>query len=85
MGTDHYGKYYWCVKVKKTISKDGEIYIMADNVVVNNDGSVSFIGKDVYPNLILPAGSWLAVYAASLLDGSAVAVEHWAGEVDRSE
>ena len=31
----------------------------------------------------LAAGKWTAYYAASCLDGSAVAVQHWAGEVER--
>jgi hypothetical protein len=34
-----------------------------------------------HPVLVVPAGSWSGVYAASVLDGSAVAVEHWEGEV----
>ena len=33
--------------------------------------------------LALAAGKWTAFYAASCLDGSAVAVQHWAGEVER--
>ena len=33
--------------------------------------------------LALAAGKWTAYYAASCLDGSAVAVQHWAGEVER--
>ena len=33
--------------------------------------------------LALAAGKWTAFYAASCLDGSAGAVQHWAGEVER--
>jgi hypothetical protein len=30
-------------------------------------------------------GNWIACYAASLIDGAAVAVERWKGEVNRGE
>ena len=33
--------------------------------------------------LALAAGKWTAFFAASCLDGSAGAVQHWAGEVER--
>lgn len=33
--------------------------------------------------LALAAGKWIAFYAATLLDGSAGAVMHWVGEVER--
>lgn len=92
MSCERYGNYYWCVKVKKTVSTDGEIYVHADEVEVK-DGSVIFLGygwtdgeKDrqrLQVNLALGPGSWTAIYAASCLDGSAVAVDHWAGEVVR--
>lgn len=87
-----YGRLYWCVKVPKEISKSGEIYLFADDVRVREDGSLEFEHrwetKDltprsfVRPNLILAPGQWIAVYAASCLDGHAVAVVHWKGEVE---
>jgi len=82
-----YGKFYWCAKVPREISKDGEIYLMADDVCVV-DGCVRFIQKrdeagttTERVNFLIPAGKWHAVFAASVLDGSAVAVEHWKGEI----
>jgi len=89
-GTFQYGNYYWGVKVLKTVSADGEIYLTADRVETRPDGSLWFLNCDnkkpePVPNLVLPAGKWLAVYAASVLDGAAVAVEHWKGEITRSE
>lgn len=88
-GTARYGDFYWCVKVPKTISDDGDIYVMADSIEVHQDGSLWCIGHSVkdeskkQPVLVLAAGSWLVTYAASLLDGAAIAVEHWSGEVSR--
>jgi hypothetical protein len=95
MSCEKYGHKYWCVKVKKTISGDGEIYLNADEVQFRPDGSVVFLGygwnihtgektrADLIVNLALSSGSWIAVYAASCLDGGAVAVQHWKGEVIR--
>ena len=82
MGPEKYGQYYWCVKVTKGISESGEIYVHADNISTSDNGAIVF-GGNTGPNLIIPSGKWLAVYAASVLDGSAVAVEHWKGEVVR--
>ena len=83
MPTSDAGRYYWCAKVTKDLSPDGEIYVFADDVVLT-DGAAVFLrdsdGKQ-YPNLVISAGKWSAVFAASVMDGHAVAVEHWAGEV----
>lgn len=82
-GPAKYGRFYWCVKVSEEISPDGEIYAYASEVKTNQDGSLWLIGKEAHPNLVLPSGKWLACYGASVMDGSAVAVEHWKGEVVR--
>jgi hypothetical protein len=83
MAPSDVGKYYWCAKVTQDLSDDGEIYVYADDVVIA-DGAVVFLrdsdGKR-HPNLVVPAGKWIALFAASVFDGHAVAVEHWAGEV----
>ena len=85
--TKDYGRYYWCVKVPKTVSKDGEIYVYADQVRVLPSGVLECVAqsKDGIErmNLGLAPGQWTAIYAASVMDGSAVAVEHWSGEVSR--
>ena len=92
-----YGNKYWCVKVPKTMSKNGEIYVFADDVRFQQDGSVLFMGygwdtsvrprvktrEELAVNLALAPKNWTAVYAASCMDGSAIAVEHWAGEIVR--
>ncbi|MFH7025989.1 MAG: hypothetical protein ACHBN1_11425 [Heteroscytonema crispum UTEX LB 1556] len=40
------------------------------------------MGKEKkYPNLVIAPNKWLIVYAASVLDGRPVAVEHWKGEI----
>jgi hypothetical protein len=80
--TSSYGNYYWCVKVAKMLFKNGEIYLHAERVVLDR-GAVVFISNKDCPVLVVPAGSWSAVCAASVIDGSAVAIEHWEGEVVR--
>jgi hypothetical protein len=83
-GAEKYGRFYWCAKVVEEISKDGEIYVHADDARVI-DGELLFIrrreGGEEQINLAIAPGKWLAVYAASVFDGHPVAIEHWAGEV----
>jgi hypothetical protein len=82
----NYGNLYWCVKT--TMSKDGEIYLHADSVRFTPTGDVVFSNApnpakgdtEPTPMLALASGHWTALYAASTLDGHAVAVEHWKGE-----
>jgi hypothetical protein len=87
----NYGRTYWCVKTN--LSKDGEIYVHADRLEMR-EGTLFFFGShrreesDRPPGpegilLMIAAGHWRAVYAASGIDGSAVAVQHWEGEVIR--
>lgn len=78
-----YGKYYWCIKTN--LSKDGEIYAWADSVRVGSGGELCLMrdrdtGEEV--NMLIPAGKWFSIYAASVIDGAAVAVQHWKGEVN---
>jgi hypothetical protein len=91
-GPARYGDSRYCVKTP--LSKDGEVYVMADSVAVDPSGALVFTGRfrDGDPDspgrpaeatLILAPGRWTACYAASCLDGSAVAVERWEGEVVR--
>jgi len=82
VSADKYGSRYWCVKTR--LSEDGEIYLFADKVTVA-DGMLIFTsgGEDgaANLNLALAPGEWGTVFAASIIDGCAVAVEHWRGEV----
>jgi hypothetical protein len=88
-GPSDYGRFFWCVKTK--MSESGEIYVMADEVHYTPTGGVLFLGRSVNDstqdplttNLALAPGQWSAVYAASCFDGSAIAVEHWKGEIQR--
>jgi len=77
-GPEKYGIYYWCVKTD--LSEDGEIYVHADSVRVNENGDVLFLQESGIINLSLANGTWRALFAASVFDGSAVAVMHWKGE-----
>jgi len=72
------GNFYYCIKTG--LSKIGEIYAYADKVNVGADGSLRMIRDDGLPLMIIPSGNWDCIYAASMLDGAAVSVEHWEGE-----
>jgi hypothetical protein len=94
-GPESYGRHYWCVKVDKKVSSSGEIYVHADEIRYPDSGAIEFIGAfqsdpqapDADPtkrlNLVIAPGKWLAAYSASCFDGSAIAVDHWKGEVSR--
>lgn len=90
MATADYGRFYWCIKVPSNISPDGEIYLHADKVEVTPNGDLLFWNsineknKKPFQNLALARGSWLVFFAASIIDGGAVAVEHWESVVSRS-
>lgn len=83
MGADRYGDKYWCVKT--SLATDGEIYVHADDARVLPDGTLTLIrmkeGAPPQINLAIAPGNWTACFAASTIDGGAVAVERWAGEV----
>ena len=75
---------YYCVKVPKTVSDDGAIYVSARRVEVTGSGALTMCGGSEQENdtvLVLASGQWIAVYAASYLDGSAVAIKQWKGEM----
>lgn len=78
-GPDRYGDYYWCVKTK--LSEDGEIFVHADSMEVNDNGDLFFMQENGTCNLVLKKDQWTVGFAASVLDGHPVAVEHWKGEV----
>jgi hypothetical protein len=59
--TSSYGDYYWCIKVAKSLSKSGETYLHAERVVLDH-GAVVFMSNKDHPVLVVPAGSWSAVY-----------------------
>jgi hypothetical protein len=76
-----YGGRYFCVK-----QTDGpDILVMADETEVTPAGALVLRRDTGQINLAVAPGTWTHLYAASLMDGSAVAVEHWEGEVQREE
>lgn len=77
--------YYWCVKVDKRISEDGEIYLYSDLIEIK-DGNLIFKQKDIDGDdalIIFSIASdfWSCVFAASCIDGVPCHVEHWEGMV----
>jgi hypothetical protein len=92
-GPEQYGTGYWCIKVPASVSKNHEIYVFADEIKVTPSGDLLALGgyrkehgaTPAHPLtvLALATGKWTAFYAASCIDGAAVAVQHWPGEVER--
>ncbi len=74
-----YGKWYYCIK--SNMSENNDIYAYADKVVVTDAGNLMLLSDGGFINLAFAPGDWDAIYAASCIDGSPIAVEHWAGEV----
>lgn len=86
--TAQYGEYYWCIKVSEDMSEDGEIYVYADTCRVMPNGELVCLGHrnkkfegEYIINIAVAPGKWNAVYAADILDGAAIAVVHWEGEI----
>jgi hypothetical protein len=81
-GTAKYGGMYYFVR-----TATDKIYLMADRVEFTSSGGVIFWGRfhgedrqetdATTTNFALAAGEWKQVYAASVIDGHPVAVEHW--------
>lgn len=84
-----YGDKYWCIIVDPSLVSKGatpEIFVFADEFVVV-EGSLRFVrmkNQSYEPVLSIAPGLWKCVYAASVIDGHAVAVEHWAGQINES-
>ena len=77
MAAEDYGNYYYGIKTK--LSKDGEIYAFADNVNITDNGELVLSRKDGLPTLCIAAGKWDCIFAASIVNGDCVSVEHWKG------
>ena len=75
-GPQDYGERYWCVRTRQ--ATDGELYFHADTVDVTPSGALDARGKRGHTVVLLAAGQWQAVFAASVIDGRPVAVEHGA-------
>lgn len=75
------GQFYWCIKVPKNICPKGEIYAYADHIYVH-DGVLILEHKwEEEYQINIAFRDWLCFFAASVMDGHAIAVEHWEGEV----
>jgi len=70
-----YGEYYWCIGLV-----DGtEIHVHADDLRFYDGALILERVKEDRStvNMAFAAGRWSFIYAASVIDGGAVAVEHW--------
>jgi hypothetical protein len=84
---DRYGQFYWCVGVYESICPSGQIYFHADEVVVEGQSLVSYRkdGSARMSLLSFAPGQWRYFFGASLMDGAAVCVEHWEGEIEEAK
>jgi hypothetical protein len=79
-----YGRYSWSVG----LSDGREVHVMLDEIEVLDSGALRCAGAlrehpgdpvptyDPETTLLLAAGAWTHAYAASLIDGSPIAVGH---------
>ena len=79
-GPPRYGRYYWCVEM----SGGAEVYLHADRLEVTHVGALVAWCDTPGIDLTQPfqvfacgVGMWRHFFAASVIDGCAVAVEHW--------
>ena len=74
-----YGRFYWCVV--HSYKGDSATYYFADRLEVSPSGAL-ILWRDnpeageVRPNVIFPAGEWVQVHAASVVNGLAVAMDY---------
>jgi hypothetical protein len=64
----------------EVVTKDREIYLMADFIGISERGDLVFSSNikgetENQPVAIFAAGVWLEIYAVSMLDGSRTAVD----------
>src|SRR5262249_44822656 len=94
----NYGDKYWCVKSKLSksgeiyLNADRVEFTPSGGIIFWGGFRPAAKAEDEWktekpaeliPCLALAAGQWIAVFAASVMDGHAVAVQHWNGEVVR--
>lgn len=81
MKPEDYGNRYWCVRVNEEVCPTKEIFVWGNFFQINSNGDLTIIGntKDGHDLFVLALskGSWNCIYAASALDGYAIATEHW--------
>ncbi|HEV8714710.1 MAG TPA: hypothetical protein VGX03_18005, partial [Candidatus Binatia bacterium] len=78
--------FYWCVGTTEQgqNGKPVEAHVMADNIQITAGSALVLLRGDKTVNLAFAPGAWQFVYAASVLDGSPIAVEHWPGQVEEA-
>ncbi|HXU01469.1 MAG TPA: hypothetical protein VN903_10770 [Polyangia bacterium] len=78
----NYGQFYW-----RIVGAVGDVHLHADAIRVVDGALLCLRRREGGPDELLFAvapGAWRYFYAASLIDGGAVSVEHWTTERDRA-
>lgn len=65
-----HGKLYW-----RIVGEVGDIHLYADRVQFVDGAAIFTQGDEL--RFAAASGEWRHIYAASCLDGGAIAVEHW--------
>lgn len=87
-----YGRSYWCVGLKD--AEATEVYLHADEVRIADSGALILesrgnrspdgrpdTSKPLEPYVAFAPGEWSFLYAASVMDGHAVSVQSWPGQI----
>lgn len=75
MSADKYGSKYWMVETNNNES----LCLFADEAKVTDNGDLLFVTGGLIL-LSYASGVWVNFHAASVVDGSAVAVDNWLDE-----
>lgn len=80
MGVEDFGVNLYCVRVPKSICKDGDIFIYADNFEITDSGDLVFltiIKKEEIPMFSFSKGNWSFIYLAHPSFKYPMNVETW--------
>lgn len=79
-GAARYGNYYWAIRTG--VLGSGHVFAFADRIEVTPNGDLVLWRNGEYgeyreiQNMSFAKGHWVAFYAASVIDGRAVAAEY---------
>lgn len=79
MAAPDHGKYYWFIETYTE-----KLWLHADSVEITKNGDLLF-KKGESINYGFSAGRWRVFYAASIIDGGSVCLEHFESKEEESD
>lgn len=76
MNSSHYGEFYWRVQTPTDL-----IWLHSHTAEIDNSGTLILRGPNGQVLWAFAKGQWETCYAAGLMDGGAVSVEHWDAKI----